>query len=323
MKQLKSCTPYRLTNDTFFKWLGAAASPPVHHLFAEKVEGAFLHSVDPSGSQWGTLGMVHPIDAGSYVHELDGVARMLMFQFNDRILPGPVRDEKLRERVREIEQRDGHKIGKKGYAELREQVEEDMLPNSHIRRTLVPVLVYKDMLLIFTTSAKKLDDIFVKLMKLAGLKATVQFEPQGVRYKEGIHFILKQIAGGASAGDDDQNYALEAMTAIKLQGADKRTISIKDRDIFGDEVQKLLVGDTYSVIEMLMQLSLTDSSEDVLVFTFNDKGQFKNIKMDDTVMAGLTKEDLHSTAWMMAKQIKELLMVVTEALGGLDVDDEL
>lgn len=321
---MKSFVPYILGNDTFYKWLGTAAALANHEAFTDKVDTAYLSSRDPSGADWGTIGFAPVAGSNSYVHDLDGAARLLCIQFNDRILPGTVILEKIIARAKEIEQRDGRKVSKKGYAEIREQIEEELLPTSHIRRTIVPVLVYKDLMLIFTTSAKKLDDIHVKLFKLANLKATVKFSPEGVRYNESINFILKQIAGNADVGSDE-NYSLEATNAAKLKGSDKRTITIKDREVWGDEVQKLLVGDNYSVSELRMHLVGNFEGadpENMLEFSFNENGHFKAVKMSDSSTAGLNKDDLHTSCWIIAKQCKTLVAVMTDALGGVD-DGEL
>lgn len=321
MKQLKSFIPFKLGNDSFFKWLGTAAKPVNSEAFSIKLTDALLTSADPTGSTWGTLGMAQPIDQNSFVHDLDGVARLLVYQFNDRILPGTVLKEKLIERVREVQERDGGKISKKGFAELRDQVEDELLPNSHIRRTLVPVLVYPDRLMIFTTSAKKVDDILAKLARLANLKATVKYAPENIVYTLSIPYVLKQIAGAADMTSDDGAYTLEAINAIKLHGADKRTIAIKDRDVLGAEVQKLLVGDEYEVIELLMELGNEQDDAATLTFSFNERGHFKNVKPTDVSMAGCNKEDMHATCWMMARYFKVLLSVMTDALGGIDEEE--
>lgn len=310
MKQLKQFVPLHIDN-TFYKWLGLAAKslPPT---LAKKI--GHLYSQDPIGASWSTIGMVVPIDDGHYVHDLDGAARLIMFQINERNLPGAVRNEELAKRIKAHQDRAGVQISKVDYAKLRDEVEEELLPRAFIRRTLVPVLVYTDKMLICTVSQKKLDDVLGELFKLATVNASIVFAPEYFRYQESCPVVFKQIAVDG-AGEEDM---LTPGNALQLKGEDKRTITVKDRAAGGHEVQALIDSDEYSVVELRMEWAMHVGDDAEVEFTMNERGHFKKITMADVLTKDISKEDAHASAWMVAKVYNALLGDVVTSMGGFD-----
>lgn len=318
MKQLKAFIPFTLTDDSFFKWLGTAAKPANVEDFHDKAEAAGFVTRDPEGSQWGTLGMASFDGTLALSHDLDGAARLLLYQFNDRILPGTVRDEKTAERVAELQQQ-GEKIHKKMYAKIRDDVEAALLPNAFIRRSLVPVLVFKNKLLICTSSPKKCDDIMVRLFKLADLKKGLKFNPEGVRTEHSPGFAMRELAEGVPFDDLDLGEFIPG-TTIKLRGEDKRVISIKDREVLSSDVQELLKDTNYSVAELGCWM-IDDAEQEVATFTLTERGFYKAIKLTDAYATRADKDDAHVTAWLLAKTFEQILDTGIAVMGGL-VDAE-
>lgn len=311
MKQLKAFVPLRI-NDTFYTWLGKAAKatpaallPKVGHLL----------STDPTGGDWATLGLVPPIDDVNLVHDLDGAARLLMFRINERKLPGSVRDEELSKRIKALVEQSGLPITKHDYARLKDEVVDELLPKAFITRTLVPVLVYPDMLLICQTSQKKIDDVLRMLFELARVNATVKFEPDYFRYEMGIPTVLKALATDDRGFENMDN--MHAGEAMKLKGEDKRAITVKDRDAAGYEVQALIESDEYEVVELRIGWAAHAADDPQVHFTLTERGYFKGILLGAVALRDISKEDKHATAWITAKTYRHLLTDVTEALGGL------
>lgn len=308
MKQLKQFVPLQI-NDTFYKWLGLAAKAPGD---VQDAKIKHLYSQDPIGASWSTIGMVAPIDEGRFVHDLDGAARLIMFQINERNLPGAVRNEELAKRIKAHQDRAGVPISKVDYAKLRDEVEEELLPRAFIRRTLVPVLVYTDKMLICTVSQKKLDDVLRELFKLATVNASIVFAPEYFRYVESCSVVFKQIA----TDEVEDTCPLTPGNALQLKGEDKRTITVKDRAAGGHEVQALIDSDEYSVVELRMGWGYADETE--VEFTMNERGHFKKIIMADVLTKDISKEDAHATAWMVAKTYQAMLIDVVKSMGGFD-----
>lgn len=310
MKQLKQFVPLTI-NDTLFKWLGIAAkATPLQML--KKI--GHLDSTDPVGSSWSTIGMVPPIEGDNRVHDLDGTARLLMFQINERNLPGAVRNEELAKRVKQHQDKAGVPISKVDYAKLRDEVEDDLLPKAFIRRTLVPVLVYPDKMLICTVSQKKLDDVLRELFKLASVNASIDFRPDYYRYQMSCPAVFKMLLTGTTELEAQDNF--EPGNALQLKGEDKRTITVKDRDYAGYEVQQLIEANEYSVVELRMGWAVHAGDDSEIEFTMNERGHFKKIVLADVLMRDTSAEDKHATAWIMARSYQLLLGDVREAMGG-------
>lgn len=311
MKQLKNFVPLRI-DKTFYDWLGKAAKAGAATL-AEKIE--HLYSVDPIGSMWASIGLVPPVDDVSYVHDLDGAARLLMFRINERKLPGSVRDEVLKKRVKDLQDRSGVPIAKHDFARLKDEVTEELLPKAFITRTLVPVLVYPTMMLICSTSQKKIDDTLHELFKLADVNAKVKFNPDYYRYNMGIGTVLKAVATDDGTFENLDNFTAGA--ALKLKGEDGRAITVKDRDAAGYEVQALIDSDDYEVTELRLGWSLHPHDSDEATLTFTDRGYVKGVTLGEVLMRDASKEDVHTSAWIVATSYRAILGDLVDALGGL------
>lgn len=313
MKQLKQFVPLSI-NASFYKWLGLAAKAKPADL-AKKIN--HLCSQDPVGSAWSTIGMVPPIEEGRYVHDLDGIARLVMFQINERNLPGAVRNEELDKRVKRHQESSGLLITRTDYAKLRDEVEDDLLPKAFICRALVPVLVYTDKMLICTVSQKKLDDVLRELFNLATVNDGIEFKPEYFHYADSAPVVFKAIV---TENDDGCN--LIAGNALQLKGKDKRTITVKDRESPCHEVQQLIEADEYIVVELRMGWVLHVGDDAEVEFTMNERGHFKKVTMSDAFTKDISKEDAHASAWIAAKTYSALLADVVEAMGGFKKDDD-
>lgn len=290
-------------------------------------------SEDPTGAQWGTIGLVEPDGVSLLLPTSKGV--MLAVQFNDRILPGKVRDEHLRKRVAALMEQEGRAVSKREYAQLRDDVEAELLPKSHIRRSIVPVLFMDAHMVIFTSSAKKADDIAAFMLNTtADLKHTLKLSR--LTTNDSVAPWLTAVA----TSDDES--PLEASTVAVLRSVDeelKATLRIKDKDINSQEVQTLLESGDYHVTELgvdVMSGAQTAGIEG-LRFTLTSKLVFKGLKFPDLAIQTALGEvdgdeatvgEFHAIAELTASTVAELIKIINEALGGEqtlteDEDEEL
>lgn len=327
--KIKAFTPYSI-GPALYAWCGKAAKSPLTHRVIEN----FL-AVDPHATEWSNLGLTYPIEDGSPVHDLDGAARMMMYQFNERILPGAVRDEMLTIRVREMSEREGRALGRKEFAQLKEDVECDLLPKAFIRRSLVPVLIYKDKLLFCTTSAVKVEKMVTHLIRLCETRK-IDLELEAIKTVGTVQALLSHLARVGTEDYVDGAYRLDTGSSAVFKGEDKRTVRIKDLSVMSDEVQKIAVDGTYGVVELSLDLIYQDENDGnndeertELTFTLTDKFVVKGVKLSDVTMTNIgdDKLDAHATAWLFAKYAGTLLGVVVVALnedqGDGAIDEEL
>lgn len=272
-------------------------------------------SIDPSGGAWRTIGLVKGIE-GDLVHDLDNAGHVVTVQFNERILPGKVRDEKVSQRKAKLEEMEGRKLTKKEYAELREEIELDLLPKAFIRRTQVPVFfTHPDLMFVCTSSQKRADDTVSFLCSLFDHLAPVKMS-----VVRGIPECLTTLAKGNWTEEDGDRW-FEAATSAVLKGDEKRTVRIKDRDIGGAEVQDLLKTTNYQVTEIGINAYDGSNSEpeaqgdQLLSFTLNDNLTFKRCTLPD-VKASQHKDDAHGFAWISLRTYRMVLADVLHHLGG-------
>ena len=316
-KLIKAFIPFG-SNAVLYDWCGRAARNP------EKTAEAIGHFIarDPAATEWTNLGLVEPLEEGRYVHDLEGKARMLKLQFSERKLPASVRDEKLNERYRELCEKEGRKLNKKEFAQLREDVEASLLPQAFIMRSIVPVFVFKDRLLICTSSASKAEKVLGHLVRLTQARNVAwSFNEIATATTPG-HLLGRVARENLIYADEDESVRLEAGLSAVFKGEDKRAIRVKDRDLAADEIQKVITSGSYSTTELAMQMRVVD--EVLAAFTMTDKLIFKGVRMSYTTVAsvGADKDDLHATYWLFATTLHTILSHVVTALNeGEDGDD--
>lgn len=312
--------------------------------------GKWLHelntfrSVDPAGSQWMTIGLVPPLGADptlrdDHEDELDpmeliagitGRAYMFYVQFNEKILPGSVRDEAMRDRVRALEDKEGRPLYKNEYCQVRDIVELELLKDAFIRRTIVPVMITNDsQMIVFSSSAKRIDDAGALLRRAIPFLKTKQLHTQNGHGSLLRAVIQKPYYWGDDLDHDPDEvpgYGVEAFNNAKLVGNDKKTISIKDMDLYSRDVQNI-VGEGYEPIEMKMQWfededQATDSVP-TATFTLTEKGVYKGIALGDFKVDGEADErDDSATAlitadWLLVHDIYgKVVNSIIAACGG-------
>lgn len=288
---------------------------------------------EPSGGSWRGMGFGRVDVDDDFWIDVQGAARLACVQINERILPGAVLKEKMLERVLSIQAREGRKLGKKEYAEVRDEVTLDLLPTAFIRRKLVPVMFTNDnRVLIFTSSAKLCDDIFVLLIRAC--KGFAELQPIALPrlVKNSITGTLTTLAVlGQSVTEDEDDDSIDYLAianAAVLKGDGKKTIRIKDKDMAASDMQTLLKQDyTVTALRLYYFEPLSQASEEAATFTLNeylvisamvlaniDTGKEKNKEEEfDKVMA---------TAWAVAVITKQIIDTIIRVMGGKLAIDE-
>jgi DNA recombination-dependent growth factor C len=294
-----------------------------HSLFTEindspdhyelQVEVVLAHAQDPSGGQWSRTGFIKAFE-DSYIHNLDGAGLLMAVQFNERILPSSVRDEKVKDAVAKLAEQQGHKVNKKDFAQLREQVEFDLLPTCLIRRSVVyALLTPEDKLFVFSSSAKKADMVSFIVRGFFENETNITSIP--LQSKKPVLPFLKSVA----FDDIDDEQVFHPAKSMLLKGPDKQSIRIKDRDVGSHDVQELLKGD-YEVHELGMHYITEEDIDPLLSFKMTNTLVFKGVEIPNTRMESDKDADgkiaFHSFAWMIAKECRALVKAMLEELGG-------
>lgn len=317
LSKIKAFIPFDLESAGLYEWCGIAAK-------SKRTAEVIKHFIakDPGATEWSSMGLTEPVEEGSFVHDLDGAARMLMYQFNDRNLPGAVRDEKLSQRYTEFGEKEGRPPNKKEFAQMREDVETDLLPRAFIRRTAIPVFVFKNAVFVCTPSATKAEKVMSHFGSLAAVRkidCELKIDPAMLE----IDKLLMNVARLGNVGDIDGDsvYSLSAGSSVVFKGEDKRAVRIKDREVMSEEVQTLSSSGGYRVVELGMTLDDEGHGSEIGSFSLNSQFIFKGIKLSDTTLSGIgyDKNDMHATYWLYAKTLGILYGFVVRALRDVAV----
>lgn len=310
---LKNCIPFSIDSE-FIDELLEVANDPTHD-FHDEIENH--RPVDPSGGQWRTSGIPAVTLAGNEpITPVSPEILMMAVQFNERILPGKVRDEHLAEAIAQIEEREGRKPGRKEYAQLREQVEFDLLPKAFIRRSWVYVtfLGAQQLMLVHTSSAKRSDDV---IATMAGLFSDfpVEFKPCLLRPKTPIETLTRIARDGYQDGVE-----FEPTDSAVLRGGNKEVVRLKDMDIGSADVEALLDQD-YVVTELGLRMFDDDTGDESIRFVLNDKFVFKRIEAHDVKLVGNTDPDValaefQSYALMLNTYVGKAVNGMLAEMGG-------
>lgn len=317
------------------------------HLDAFRVEVmhgqvvADFRKYDPGGGSWGTVHLQETY--GEKVYSLDGAGLLMTVRFNERVLPAKVRDEHVAKRVKAVEEEIGRKIGKKDYAQIRDQVETALLPKAFIRRTDILLCVTpENQVLMFTTSPRRCEDMLGVVAALFGehldLPGDLSFSRLNTQ-----RTAVGTMNVWANADRSDEHF--EAGAAAVLKGKGKRTIRIKDRRIYSDDVQKLISDadneDDYDVhaLELYWQQVGDGTNEDEfdISFMLTDTLAFKGCKLSDVLVSSHAskaettgkakdedkRDDGHLFLYLAIRLYRKMITDVIEACGGESVPVDL
>ena len=302
-----------LASPAVFDWLRQPSVDP------EAIE-AFM-ATDPAPTSWRSQGLCNTF-SGYALHTIEPGKWLMQLQFNERILPGKVRDEFLSKRVAEFDERVGRKPGKKDYAMLKEEVEFELLPKAFIRRSQVPIIFLgkQRMVLIGTSSPKRADEVMALLHGFFDNMTKSEthwfsLTPVG-NIVECLGFIAK---GGVSADNEDNFFVADSAV---LRGTEKQTIRIKDKDIGGHDVQELLK-QQYDVHELAFAYDPNGNEDEPLAsFTFSDKMVFKRLKLNDGVArveygtVETNEQQTEAVIWLTARTAQEIITSFMDEFGG-------
>lgn len=279
---------------------------------------------DPSGGQWSASGIVQPFKGEEpYMIDLQGAGRLMAVQFNERILPGKVRDEVLAKKTEKLAQETGRSVSKKEYAQLRDEVEFDLLPKAFIRRSRVPVLFFKlgasdRCMLICTSSQRRADECLGVLTAFFGDK----WQAGRLQCADDARKVLTDLAAEGRHNLEESNFD-SAKNAV-LKGEEKRTIRIKDKDVADTDVQQFLT-EGYTAAELGVSYCYDSINDESVTCTITEQLVFKGIALPG-VKINETKGDRFGTAVLIAQTYRRMLedfVLMSGGLNRLEEDEEL
>lgn len=269
-------------------------------------------AMDPAPTQWKQMGFVTLDDDGEYHRAIDTDATLLCLQLSERILPGPVIREHMAKYILDLEEREGRKVGKKQYAEIKEEVIHTLLPKAFIKRKLIPIIITSDLTYIFTGSAKVTDDVVSYLI------GTIDYHDTAPsRWVDNVQGVPRAKMTAMAKDDGELFGNLEPDNTAVLKGSGKKTIAIKDKKVGDVDIQQLLKQD-YEVTQLGMEFFEDAQTDTAATFKLNEHLVISSLKLldvkddpEDKGTHGLT------VAWLVVQMLRKITDAVTEMMGGM------
>lgn len=241
---------------------------------------------DPAGGNWRVIGFA-PVSETHRDHFcFVGASNTSIFRavISERNLPGAVIREHVMARARKIEEREGRKVYKKEYAQLKDEVTLELLPKSFIRRSVVPMMFIPaldmveqpSLLIVGTSSQKKADDVLNVLREALGTLAVVP-RSYSKPFEALFNYVANDVAGSFLCNGN-----------LKVSNPHGKQITLKGVDVLSEEVVDIMRD--CSIREMGLTY-LGDDGVGLMEFALTSTGIFKGVKM-----SGLLNEKIQAEA---------------------------
>jgi recombination associated protein RdgC len=231
----------------------------------------------------------------------------------DRILPGSVVRDALKEKVEEIEAEQMRKVYKKERDQLKDEIIQAFLPRAFIRRsaTFAAIAPKLGLILVNAASPKRAEDLLSTLREAIGSlpvrPLTVKVAPTATL----TDWVKTQQAA--------EHFTVLDECELRDTQEDGGIIRCKRQDLTGEEIQLHLASG-----KQVTQLSL--AWQDKLSFVLDDKTIIKRLRFEDLLQDqaeqdggddALGQQDASFTLMMLT--FAEFLPQLFEALGGEEI----
>ena len=268
-----------------------------------------------SSQELATYGFVAPFGKGEdapLVHVSQDFL-LIAARKEERILPGSVVRDALKEKVEEIEAEQMRKVYKKERDQLKDEIIQAFLPRAFIRRsaTFAAIAPKQGLILVNASSPKRAEDLLSTLREVVG---SLPVRPLAVKVAPSAtmtEWVKTQKAA--------ENFFVLDECELRDTHEDGGIIRCKRQDLTSDEIQLHL-----STGKIVTQLSL--AWQDKLSFVLDDKLVVKRLKFEDLLQDeaeqnggddDLGQQDASFTLMMLT--FGEFLPQLFEALGGEEI----
>jgi len=259
-----------------------------------------------------TYGFIAPFGKGDdapLVHA-SGEFLLIATRREERILPGSVVTEALREKVDEIEAEQLRKVYKKERDQLKDDIIQAFLPRAFVRHAMMFAAIAPrlGLIVVNTSSASRAEDLLSTLREVLGSlpvrPVTVKIAPAATM----TDWVKSQKAA-------ESFYALDECE-LRDTVEDGGIVRCKRQDLTGEEIQLHL-----STGKVVTRLAV--AWQDKLSFVLDDKLGINRLKFEDLLTEQAEQDSgddargqFDASFNLMMLTLKELLPALLEALGG-------
>lgn len=235
----------------------------------------------------------------------------------ERILPGSVVRDAVKEKVEEIEAEQMRKVYKKERDQIKDEIIQAFLPRAFIRRsaTFAAIAPKLGLILVNSASPKRAEDLLSTIREVIG---SLPVRPLNV--KNAPAAVMTEWVKTQKAADD---FFVLDECELRDTHEDGGTVRCKRQDLTSDEIQLHL-----STGKQVTQLSL--AWQDKISFVLDDKMVVKRLRFEELLTDeaeenggddALGQQDASFTLMMLT--FGEFLPALFEALGGEEIPQGL
>jgi recombination associated protein RdgC len=235
----------------------------------------------------------------------------------ERILPGSVVRDAVKEKVEEIEAEQMRKVYKKERDQIKDEIIQAFLPRAFIRRsaTFAAIAPKQGLILVNSASPKRAEDLLSTIREVIG---SLPVRPLNV--KNAPAAVMTEWVKTQKAADD---FFVLDECELRDTHEDGGTVRCKRQDLTSDEIQLHL-----STGKQVTQLSL--AWQDKISFVLDDKMVVKRLRFEELLTDeaeenggddDLGQQDASFTLMMLT--FGEFLPALFEALGGEEIPQGL
>lgn len=262
-----------------------------------------------------TYGFVAPFGKGPdapLVHASQGFL-LISTRKEERILPGSVVRDALKEKVEEIETAQMRKVYKKERDQLKDEIVQTLLPRAFLRRsgTFAAIAPAQGLILVDASSPRRAEDLLSTLREALG---SLPVRP--VTVKQAPSSVLTQ---WLKSGETQNDFFVLDECELRDTHEDGGVVRCKRQDLAGDEIQLHL-----SSGKLVTQLAL--AWQDKLSFVLDDKLTIKRLRFEELLQEQAEQDggddadaQFDASFVLMMLTLMEFIPALLEALGGEDI----
>jgi recombination associated protein RdgC len=261
-----------------------------------------------------TYGFIAPFGKGEdapLVH-VSGDFLLISAQKEERILPGSVVRDAVKEKVEEIEGEQSRKVYKKERDQIKDEIIQAFLPRAFIRRsTIFAAIAPKDgLILVNSASPKRAEDLLSTMREVLG---TLPVRPLTVKISPTA--TMTEWVTTQKAADD---FFVLDECELRDTHEDGGIVRCKRQDLTGEEIKLHL-----STGKVVTQISL--AWQDKLSFALDDKMLIKRLKFENLLQDQASQDggdealgQLDASFTLMMLTFRDFLPALVGGLGGED-----
>lgn len=279
----------------------------------EKLSAAAFHPC--SSQEQSSYGWSKPLgDAGSeYLHAANGCV-MLCVKQQEKVLPAAVVNEVLDEKIREIQEADGRKPGRKERTDMKEEIVFDLLPRafSRSRKLYAYIDIEAGLLFVDSASHKKAEELLTLLRETLGSLPVIPLKAKNTAQ----HCLTEWVAGAAPTG-----FELGGECELRDRADETAVIRAKNQDLSSEQIQSHLQSGMF-----VNKLAMTWTGG--IDFVVDDQLSIKRIAFGDLIReraddinADTMAEQFDADFSIMAGEFAKFIPAVIAAFGGEEVEE--